>query len=98
MPSWTQHDRRQYERIKASARKRGRSEDRASEIAGRTVNKTRRKAGKTPNARTSGSGNPNTRLEDRTRAELYNRAQWLGIEGRSKLDKAGLIEAIRARR
>ena len=38
---------RQYEHIKASAKKRGASTKRAKEIAARTVNKQRREAGQT---------------------------------------------------
>jgi hypothetical protein len=38
---------RQYEHIKESAQKRGRSTKRAKEIAARTVNKQRREAGQT---------------------------------------------------
>ena len=38
---------RQYEHIKASAKARGKSPRRAKEIAARTVNKQRRKAGQT---------------------------------------------------
>jgi hypothetical protein len=38
---------RQYEHIKSSARSRGASLRRSKEIAARTVNKQRRKAGKT---------------------------------------------------
>ncbi|HYX90725.1 MAG TPA: hypothetical protein VE782_04135 [Myxococcaceae bacterium] len=38
---------RQYERIKESSRSRGESPRRAKEIAARTVNKQRRKAGET---------------------------------------------------
>jgi hypothetical protein len=40
---------RQYEHIKQSARKRGKSPRRAKEIAARTVNKQRRKSGQTEN-------------------------------------------------
>lgn len=42
---------RQYEHIKQSAKKRGRSTRRAKEIAARTVNKQRRKAGQTKKQR-----------------------------------------------
>jgi hypothetical protein len=42
---------RQYEHIKSSVRKRGGSTGRAKEIAARTVNKQRRKAGQTKKAR-----------------------------------------------
>ncbi|MGH2754657.1 MAG: Rho termination factor N-terminal domain-containing protein [Actinomycetota bacterium] len=36
-------------------------------------------------------------LEDRNRTQLYERAKELGIEGRSKMGKWDLIEAIRGR-
>jgi hypothetical protein len=42
---------RQYEHIKESARRRGKSPGRAKEIAARTVNKQRRKAGQTKKRR-----------------------------------------------
>ena len=42
-----------------------------------------------------GTGNPHTRLEDRTLQELRNRAEELDIEGRSSMDKDELIHAIR---
>jgi len=44
---------RQYEHIKHSARRRGAGERRAKEIAARTVNKQRRKAGQTKKKSTS---------------------------------------------
>jgi hypothetical protein len=49
---------RQYEHIKESAKKRGRSTKRAKEIAGATVNKQRREAGQTKksNSKKSSSG------------------------------------------
>jgi hypothetical protein len=96
--SWTDKDERQYEHVKDSALDRGRSEDKAEEVAARTVNKRRRSEGRTPNRRTTGTGNPNTRLEDRTKDELYNRARELNVAGRNKMSKAELIEAIRQRR
>jgi hypothetical protein len=42
---------RQYEHIKESAQKRGKSSKRAKEIAARTVNKQRREAGQTTSKR-----------------------------------------------
>lgn len=96
MPSWTEKDERQYEHVKDSARDRGRSPERAEEIAARTVNKQRREEGRTPDSRTSGTGNPNSSLEDRTRDELYNRARELEIKGRGDMTKAELVNAIRA--
>jgi plasmid stabilization system protein ParE len=98
MPAWTKKEERQYEHIKSSSKKRGKSEARAKEIAARTVNKSRRLAGKTPNQQTQGTGNPNKRLEERSRDELYNIAREMNIAGRSHLRKAELIEAIRSRR
>lgn len=97
MPEWTNKDERQYEHIRDSAVDRGRSEDEAEEIAARTVNKQRREEGRTPSSRTSGTGNPNTPLDERTRDELYNRARELDVEGRSSMSKAELVEAIRDR-
>jgi plasmid stabilization system protein ParE len=96
--AWTNKDERQYEHIKDSEEERGRSESRAKEIAARTVNKRRRKEGRTPNKTTQGTGNPNSRLEDRSVQELRNLASELKIEGRSKLNKQGLVKAIGKKR
>ena len=97
MPSaWSNKDERQYEHIKESSEKRGKSTKRAKEIAARTVNKQRREEGRTPNKRTSGTGNPNRSLEDRSKDELYNRAKDLNIDGRSKMNKSQLVNAIRS--
>jgi hypothetical protein len=98
MPQWIDKDERQYEHIKQSELERGRSEDRAEEIAARTVNKQRRKEGRTPSRRTQGTGNPNKSLEDRTVDELRNLASELDVTGRSKMKKKELIKAIRAKR
>lgn len=94
MPSWSRKDERKYEHIKEGAEKRGTDEKRAKEIAARTVNKERRKEGRTPNKRTEGTGNPRLDLHSRTRDELYNRAKKLNIHGRSKMTKDELIKAI----
>jgi hypothetical protein len=45
--SWSKKDERQYKHVKESEKKRGRSTDRSEEIAARTVNKQRRKEGRT---------------------------------------------------
>jgi hypothetical protein len=95
--AWTEKDDRQYEHVKESELERGRPEDRAKEVAARTVNKQRREEGRTENTETGGTGNPNMRLEDRTRRELYNRAKELDIDGRSGMSKSQLIRAIRQR-
>ena len=95
--AWSNKDERKYEHIKESAEERGKSEDRAEEIAARTVNKGRREEGRTPNKTTQGSGNPNERYEDRTVDELQNIAADRNIRGRSKMNKSELIKAIRDR-
>jgi plasmid stabilization system protein ParE len=96
--AWSDKDERQYEHIKNSAEDRGASAKRAKAIAARTVNKQRREEGRTQSGRktTTGTGNPNRSLADRSKQELYNRARQLGIEGRSSMSKAELVRAIRA--
>jgi hypothetical protein len=98
---------RQYEHIKESELDQGASEDRAEEIAARTVNKERARAGESATAsRTSTddissgrrgglrSGRPGPR--GRTRDQLYAEARHLRIEGRSKMRKAELERAVEA--
>jgi len=94
--SWSKKDERQYDEIKKSARSRGKSEDRAEQIAARTVNKRRREEGRTESRTSRGTGNPNTRLDDRSKESLYNRAQELEIRGRSSMRKDELVRAIRS--
>ncbi len=90
---------RQYEHIKESERKQGRSEDLAEEIAARTVNKERARAGESnersrtstddiSSGRRGGLRSGTNRPKGRTRDQLYEVAKRLGIEGRSKMDKA----------
>lgn len=98
MPNWTKKEERQYEHIKDSNKERGVPKKRAKEIAARTVNKNRRQKGETPNKTTQGTGNPNKSLEDRSKQELYNMAQDLKIEGRSKMNKSDLVKAVRSKR
>ena len=97
MATWSKKDERQYEKIRKSSMRRGVKAKRAKEIAARTVNKTRREHGRTPNRTSQGTGNPNQPLGERTKRELYNRAQELDIEGRSKMNKDQLVKAIRRR-
>jgi plasmid stabilization system protein ParE len=49
--SWTDKRERQYEHIKESYEDRGRSEDKAEELAARTVNKERAEQGETKAAK-----------------------------------------------
>lgn len=100
---------RQYEHIKDSQRERGTSEARAEEIAARTVNKERAQAGESrTSSRTStedispsrrgGLRSGTNREKGRTRDQLYNEARQLGIEGRSKMNKAQLQRAVDRRK
>lgn len=97
--AWSRKDERKYEKIRKSSIEQGVKEERAEEIAARTVNRDRREEGRTKSGRktTSGTGNPNTSLEERSRQQLYNRAKELHIEGRSRMDKNALVRAIRKR-
>jgi len=93
--AWSNKDERMYDHIKESAEDRGASEDRAEEIAARTVNKHRREEGRTRNRRSQGTGNPNRRLEERTVVELRNIAADRQVRGRSKMNKHELVDALR---
>ena len=96
MPStWSKKDEKQYQHIKESERDRGASVEKAQENCCQDgpISK-RRKEGRTPKQTTEGTGNPNSRLEDRTVDELQNLAAQYHITGRSKMLKAELIEAI----
>lgn len=53
--AWSSKDERQYEHIKSSEAKAGRSTKRAKEIAAATVNKHRRSEGRTKAQRSGGS-------------------------------------------
>jgi hypothetical protein len=97
MPSWSKKDERQYEHIKESSQQRGIPAKRAKAIAARTVNKTRREEGRTPNKTTQGTGNPRKALRERTVEELRNIASKENIPGRSKMKKDELVKAIQKR-
>jgi plasmid stabilization system protein ParE len=92
--AWSDKDERKYEHIKEGYEKEGKSESKAEEIAARTVNKSRRKEGRTPNKRTEGTGNPNKPLSERTRDELYNLAKEANVKGRSTMTKKELVQRL----
>jgi hypothetical protein len=96
---------RQYDHVKESAKERGASEDRAEEIAARTVNKERARSGESrrrsrssvrdiSSGRRGGKRSGRKGPRGRTREQLYNEARQLGIEGRSKMDKSQLQRAV----
>ncbi|HEY6015326.1 MAG TPA: hypothetical protein VIU16_00960 [Gaiellaceae bacterium] len=107
--AWSAKRERQYEHVKESERKQGRSEKRANEIAARTVNKERARSGEArQSSRTSrqdissgrrgGLRSGTNRPKGRTKEQLYNEARKLGIEGRSKMNKAQLQRAVDRRK
>lgn len=54
------------------------------------------KAARIANAKAAGTlKRDSTHLDDRTVKELREQARKIGIEGRSKMDKAALVKAIR---
>jgi hypothetical protein len=103
-PEWSDKRERQNDHIKEGLLERGETEDTAEEIAARTVNKERARAGETETAsRTSvedissgrrGGLRSHRGPGGRTKAQLYNEAKDRGIEGRSKMTKAELERAV----
>ncbi|WP_373355831.1 Rho termination factor N-terminal domain-containing protein [Pseudoroseicyclus sp. CXY001] len=74
--------------------------DEATYKALREDGASKEKAARIANAKAAGdkpakSGGKAPPYEDWTKDELYDRAQELGIEGRSGMDKGQLIEALR---
>src|SRR6476659_1107338 len=100
---------RQYEHIKSGAKKQGASEAKAEEIAARTVNKERARAGesrtrskaslkgKSPSVR-GGQHSGTNRPKGRTREQLYEEAKHMNIPGRSSMNKAQLKRAVDRRK
>ena len=102
--TWSKKRERQYKHIKSGMRGMGRSEDDAEEIAARTVNKERARAGESEEAsptstRDISSGRrgglrSHTGPGGRTRDQLYEDARRKGITGRSRMSKAQLERAV----
>jgi plasmid stabilization system protein ParE len=107
--AWSAKRERQYEHIKDSLEDRGTSEDKAEEIAARTVNKERARAGEAKTSsrlsrtdissgRRGGLRSGTARDKGRTRDQLYAEAKSMGIEGRSKMTKEQLRRAVDRRK
>ena len=102
--AWSKKRERQYEHIKEGLEDRGRSEDVAEEIAARTVNKERARAGEAAtSSKTStddissgrrGGLRSHRGSGGRTRDQLYEEARHKNIKGRSKMTKAQLQRAV----
>ena len=103
--AWNAKRERQYEHIKQGLKERGASEDKAEEIAARTVNKERARSGEAressrlsrrdvPSGRRGGLRSGTKRPKGRTKDQLYNEAKRMGIEGRSKMNKQQLQRAV----
>ena len=102
--AWSAKRERQYEHIKEGVLERGEDEDTAEEIAARTVNKERARAGEAKEAsRTStddissgrrGGLRSHRGPGGRTRDQLYEEARRRNIRGRSKMDKSELESAL----
>jgi len=105
--AWSKKRERQYDHIKSGLRDRGYGEDKAEEIAGRTVNKERARHGESHQAsRTStddissgrrGGLRSHRGPGGRTKAQLYEEAKRRGIKGRSTMSKAELLRALGVR-
>lgn len=103
-PAWSKKRERQYEHIKDGLKERGESEDEAEEIAARTVNKERARAGEAKeSSRLSredvssgrrGGLRSHSGPGGRTRRQLYEEAKGMNIAGRSKMNKAELSRAV----
>jgi len=101
---WSDKRERQYEHIKEGLRERGESEDTAEEIAARTVNKERARAGEARTASRSsvddissgrrGGLRSHSGPGGRTKEQLYNEAKHKGVKGRSKMTKRELEKAV----
>src|SRR5579859_2517649 len=102
--TWSDKRERQYEHIKEGLVERGRPEEKAAEIAARTVNKERARHGEArESSRTSiddissgrrGGLRSHSGSRGRTYDQLRNEARQRGIRGRSKMNKSQLERAL----
>ena len=107
--AWSAKRERQYEHIEESLEERGTSKRKAKEIAARTVNKTRAQTGEAKESsklsrkdmspsRRGGLRSGTKRPKGRTKAQLYNEAKRMWIDGRSKMSKQQLQRAVDRRK
>jgi hypothetical protein len=101
---WSGKRERQYDHIKQGLLGRGEPEDLAEEIAARTVNKERARAGEAREASRASIDDISSERRGglrshrgpggRTRDQLYEEARRRGIKGRSRMTKAQLESAV----
>jgi plasmid stabilization system protein ParE len=107
--AWSAKRERQYEHIKDSLEDQGTAEKKAKEIAARTVNKERARAGEArtssrlsrediSSSRRGGLRSGTSRTKGRTRDQLYEEAKSRGIKGRSTMTKEQLRRAVDAKK
>ena len=107
--AWSRKRERQYEHIEEGLEKKGTPKKKAKEIAARTVNKTRAQTGEAKESsklsrqdmspgRRGGLRSGTNRPKGRTKAQLYNEAKRMGIDGRSKMSKQQLQRAVDRRK
>ncbi len=102
--AWSAKRERQYEHIKEGLKERGESNDEAQEIAARTVNKERARAGEAKQASSTSTEDISSGRRGglrshkgpggRTRDQLYEEAKKKKVQGRSKMTKAQLQRAV----
>lgn len=105
--TWSRKRERQYEHIKEGLERRGDSERLAEEIAARTVNKERARAGEAKTSSTTSTNDiPSSRRGGlrshrgpggRTKEQLYEEARRKNIRGRSTMNKVQLERALTAK-
>jgi hypothetical protein len=101
---WSKKRERQYDHIKESERRQGRTEKVAEEIAARTVNKERARGGEARAASAVSTNDISSGRRGglrshrgaggRTMKQLYEEARRKGIPGRSKMNKKALERAV----
>jgi hypothetical protein len=102
--AWNAKRERQYEHIKEGLEDKGRSEDTAEEIAARTVNKERARAGEAKEKSETSTNDISSGRRGglrshkgsggRTREQLYEEAKKKNIKGRSSMNKQQLEKAV----
>lgn len=102
--AWNSKRERQFEHVKESLEDQGRDEETAEQIAARTVNKERARAGESEEASATSTDDISSGRRGglrsgkgsggRTKDQLYAEAKKQGVKGRSSMTKAELERAV----